>query len=760
MCFTRRPESGHPQQTSYREVHHIVRNARVQPTISWAAIQAQVTPSLAPVSSRTIRRWLAEGHLGPWRPLRVLPLTHTHRCLRLEWCHARGNWTAAEWNQVVFSDESRFNLSSDDNRVRVWRNHGERLNPAFALHRHTSPTAGVMVWGVIAYSTRSSLVLIRGTMTAQRYVHDILQPHMLPRMQRLPGTLFQQDNARPHIARVSQVWLHTVLPFLGLPDPQICLQPSISGILWKGDLNELEARLQQISNEMSEDIIHNLYASMPDRISSCNRSRGGFNRRVILPCGRTLGGGSTVNALVMSRGNRKNYDEWAKLGAQGWSYDDVFQYFIKLEDNRDPVFAMNGWHGIGGPISVERQNYQPKVKTAIVDSASELGYKFVDVNGPTQHGSFSMVVVDTVILEFYPVRGRSFYDFQATLRKGQRCSTAKGYLVPSENRTNLHILSRAMVTKILFEKKQAVGVEFDFRGKRHHVAARKEVIVSAGAINTAKLLMISGIGPMNELERLRIPVVADLPVGRNLQEHPAGFIAFELDESVQLLHKRLFDEENISKYIKDRSDLVHSPEAGMVVRHHMGGKPIPASPLAYSSGISLIAFLSNNSSGEAKDITDHELYFLELPALVAKLRVGFTPKAYQQVFGPYEKKPILVCLSQILHPKSRGFVRLRTNSPYDFPDINPNYLDDPQDLKDIVEGLKTCIKILQAPPMSKVGARMFNTSFPGCEGSLDDLEVFLKCITRAAVMSLSHPVGTAKMGDPHDPSSVVDPELR
>ncbi|GFR06749.1 glucose dehydrogenase [Trichonephila clavata] len=441
-----------------------------------------------------------------------------------------------------------------------------------------------------------------------------------------------------------------------------------------------------------------------------------IDRRVILPSGRTLGGGSTVNALIMSRGNRKNYDEWAELGALGWSYDDVFQYFIKLEDNRDPVFAMNGWHGIGGPITVERQNYQPKVKAAIVDSASELGYKFVDANGPTQHG---------------------FYDFQATLRKGRRCSTAKGYLVPSENRTNLHILSKAMVTKILFENKQAVGVEFDFRGKSHQVAARREVIVSAGAINTAQLLLISGIGPMNELERLKIPLVADLPVGRNLQEHPAGFVAFELDESVQLLPKRLFDAENIARYIRDGSG-----------------------PLAYSSGISLLAFLSNNSTGEAKDITDHELYFLELPALVAKLRVGFTPKAYQQVFGPYEKKPILVCMSQILHPKSRGFVRLRTINPYDFPDIDPNYLDDPQDLKDIVEGLKTCVKILQAPPMSKVGARMFNTTFPGCEGFMDDLEVFLKCITRAAVMSLSHPVGTAKMGHPGDPSAVVDPELR
>ncbi|GFX04606.1 transposable element Tcb1 transposase [Trichonephila clavipes] len=140
------------------------------------------------VSSRTIQRRLAEGHLGSRCPLRVLPLTPTQRRLRLKWYRARGNWTAAEWNQVVFSDESRFNLSSDDNRVRVWRPRREHLNSAFALQRHTAPTAGVMVWGAIAYNTRSplDLVLISGTMTAQRYVHHILQPHMLPLMQRLP----------------------------------------------------------------------------------------------------------------------------------------------------------------------------------------------------------------------------------------------------------------------------------------------------------------------------------------------------------------------------------------------------------------------------------------------------------------------------------------------------------------------------------------------------------------------------------------------
>ncbi|GFX84936.1 transposable element Tcb2 transposase [Trichonephila clavipes] len=125
---------------------------------------------------------------------------------------------------IMRSNESIFNLSSDNNRVRVWRPHGEHLNPAFALQCHTAPAAGVMVRGSIAYNTRSSLVLIRGTMTAHRYVHDILQPYVLPFMQLLPGAIFQQDNAPPHTARVSQDCLRTVTTFLGLPDPQIYLQ--------------------------------------------------------------------------------------------------------------------------------------------------------------------------------------------------------------------------------------------------------------------------------------------------------------------------------------------------------------------------------------------------------------------------------------------------------------------------------------------------------------------------------------------------------
>ncbi|PRD36630.1 UNVERIFIED_CONTAM: hypothetical protein NCL1_08071 [Trichonephila clavipes] len=140
----------------------------------------------------------------------------------------------SDWNQIVFSDKPRFNLSSENNRVRVWRPRGERLNLSFALQRHTAPIAGVMAWGAIAYKTWLPLVLICDTMAVQRLAHDILQTHVLPLMQRLPGANFQQNNARFYTTRGHKTVFALLLSFLSLTDPQMCLQSSISGIIWDG----------------------------------------------------------------------------------------------------------------------------------------------------------------------------------------------------------------------------------------------------------------------------------------------------------------------------------------------------------------------------------------------------------------------------------------------------------------------------------------------------------------------------------------------
>ncbi|UYV64179.1 hypothetical protein LAZ67_2006974 [Cordylochernes scorpioides] len=181
------------------------------PTATCTAILQHVQDTLDhSISTRIISRRLVANGLHSCRPLRRLPLTPPNRRQRLEWCRARSTWMT-EWHRVVFSDESRFCLSSDSRRVRVWRRRGERSNPAAIVERPTVRQRGIMVWGAIAYDSRSPLLRIQGTMTAQRYVDDVLRPVTLPYLQGVPNALYQQDNARPHTARISQQALATVL---------------------------------------------------------------------------------------------------------------------------------------------------------------------------------------------------------------------------------------------------------------------------------------------------------------------------------------------------------------------------------------------------------------------------------------------------------------------------------------------------------------------------------------------------------------------
>ncbi|GFV70465.1 transposable element Tcb2 transposase [Trichonephila clavipes] len=212
----RRGGSGRPRNTNDREDRAIRRVATSAPTTSLASIQRHLPPSRHPVPSReTIRRRLTEVGLRSRRPLRRLPLTPHHRQCRLDFCRPRATWSVTDWRRVIFSDESRFSLSADDHRTRVWRRTGQRSDPAFIVERHTAISQGVTVWGAISWDTRSSLVVLQGTLTARRYVDDILTPIVLPMLSSRPGAIYQQDNARPHTARLSQQCLqgYDVLPW-------------------------------------------------------------------------------------------------------------------------------------------------------------------------------------------------------------------------------------------------------------------------------------------------------------------------------------------------------------------------------------------------------------------------------------------------------------------------------------------------------------------------------------------------------------------
>ncbi|UYV64886.1 hypothetical protein LAZ67_3002285 [Cordylochernes scorpioides] len=269
---------GATKVTSARVDRRILRQAVAAPQATCTAILQHVQDTLDhSISTRTISRRLVANGLHSCRPLRRLPLTPPNRRQRLKWCRARSTWMT-EWHRVVFSDESRFCLSSDSRRVRVWRRRGERSNPAAIVERPTVRQRGIMVWGAIAYDSRSPLLRIQGTMTAQRYVDDVLRPVTLPYLQGVPNALYQQDNARPHTARISQQALQDVQM---LPWPPY--SPDLSPIEHVWDIigrrlhalpqprseDELWQMVEREWRAIPQDATRTLIDSLPRRVAAC-----------------------------------------------------------------------------------------------------------------------------------------------------------------------------------------------------------------------------------------------------------------------------------------------------------------------------------------------------------------------------------------------------------------------------------------------------------------------------------------------------------
>ncbi|KAG8188588.1 hypothetical protein JTE90_005944 [Oedothorax gibbosus] len=445
---------------------------------------------------------------------------------------------------------------------------------------------------------------------------------------------------------------------------------------------------------------------------------GSPERSVTLHAGKALGGSSIINGLQSIRGHRRDFDKWAEQGATGWSYEEVLPYFKKLENNVDLEYLSNGYHGVGGPVTVSKPPYTSELKVAVNKAATELGYNFTDANGPIQTG---------------------FYDLQATEKNGQRSSIAKGYLVPVEDRKNLDIVTEAYVTKIElgFEEIDpiAYSVEFDFEGQTRKVNATREIILSAGAINSPKILKLSCIGPKEELERLAIPVTSELPVGENLQEQWGVLSIFELSPKIQEFKEKITNTKNIWQYITTKTG-----------------------PLASVSGVSTLAFLSQFGNPPPVEYPDYELYFIEG---IEEFLTSFSLRDdsnLQSVYKPRENQAYFFCLSQVLHPKGRGSVTINTTDPYAQPNIEVEYFNK-DDIETVVAGMKTCLDVGNSEPLKKIGAKPIATFVPECakyEGNDDD---YFRCISKSVFISASHQAGTNKMGAADDPTTVVDPEL-
>jgi len=409
------------------------------------------------------------------------------------------------------------------------------------------------------------------------------------------------------------------------------------------------------------------------------REPGLDHRRLYLPRGRMLGGCSSINAMIYIRGNRLDYDAWAAAGADGWGYDDVLPYFKRSEDNER---GEDAYHGVGGPMSVsESRSMQPLADT-MLEAARQAGHEAnPDFNGARQEGV-----------------GR----FQLTQRDGLRCSSADAFLRPAAERSNLTILTRAFTQRILFEGDRAVGVEILRDGQVQTIRAEREVILSAGAYHSPVLLMLSGIGPEDQLSPLGIEIRERLPVGENLQDHIMAQLNYLTDEP------SLFNAatpENFALLEQGRGPLTSNiPEAAGFFRARPGV--------------------------DAPDVQFHfapSMFFDE----------GLTaPSDHGYAFGPV-----------VIKPTSRGRVMLRTPLPHSKPRVLCNFLTTDEDRESMLIGLRMALEIASQAPLTAVERAPFLVP---ASDSDEDLMAF----ARKAGQPVYHPTSTCAIG------AVVDSALR
>jgi choline dehydrogenase len=398
------------------------------------------------------------------------------------------------------------------------------------------------------------------------------------------------------------------------------------------------------------------------------------NRNLSMPLGHVLGGGSSINAMVWMRGMQRDYDGWAAGGAEGWTFADVLPVFKSQEDWED---GANAWRGAGGPIHIRRPKDPHPTAPAFLEAARQMGMPILDdVNGPMRPGAG--------------------YINMNIAADGTRVSAARAFLHPALSRPNLKLLLNTKVVKLSFEGTRCAGVKLMTDGAVRDIAAAREVILAAGAINSPKLLMLSGVGDAKALRGLGIDVVENLPgVGENLQDHV-------------LL-------------------------SGVVFKYK--GK-MPDRPTD-SNAVEAEAYLSSSPSGD----TDISLVLHQLPAVTPEVASRFgTPPPDAFTIAP-----------ALVQPTSRGSVRLASGNFQDAPMIDGNYLETDRDLTAILRAIEAARELGSQQAFDSLRETEL---IPGPKASADEIRE----LARLGSASFGHPVGTCKMGV--DKLAVVDPQLR
>jgi choline dehydrogenase len=414
-------------------------------------------------------------------------------------------------------------------------------------------------------------------------------------------------------------------------------------------------------------------------------------RQIIQPRGKVLGGSSSINGLLYVRGQAEDFDHWRQLGNAGWSFEDVLPYFRRAEDQ---TRGASDLHGTGGPLAVSDVERHPLCE-AFIEASEQAGFpRNDDFNGPSQEGA-------------------GYY--QLTARNGRRCSTARGYLRPAKRRGNLQVVSNALASRVLFDGRRAVGVEYVKDGRKHDARASGEVILSGGAFNSPQLLQLSGVGPAELLRAHGIDVIADMPgVGADLQDHYQSRFNYRCTGAITI------------------NDMMAKPASRVLagLNYLLFRKGFLTIGAGYAGG-----FFKTDPALPTPDV---QLHF-----------ILFSAEAVGQALHPFPGFLTSVCQ---LRPQSRGFVRIRSSDPAAPPAIQPRYLSASADRDVLVAGMKVLRKIMAAPAIARYVAEEIN---PGAQCSS---EADLLTYARDKGTTVFHPTSTCRMGS--DAKAVVDETLR
>ncbi|MFI5298576.1 MAG: GMC family oxidoreductase [Polyangiales bacterium] len=419
------------------------------------------------------------------------------------------------------------------------------------------------------------------------------------------------------------------------------------------------------------------------------------NRRIPTVRGKVMGGSSSINGMLYVRGNRQNFDDWAAEGCTGWGFDDVLRCYKRNEDWEG---GASSFRGAGGPVAVTRQKGLTPASEALVGAiADTCGVPVVeDYNAESQEGASI---------------------FQMSAKGGLRFSTSEAYLERRGGRANLEVRTGSVVARVVIEKARATGVELVTAEGRTIVRATREVILSAGVIGSAQILMLSGVGPANELKAHGIEAISDLPVGKNLHDHlfvPMTFLA---------------------------PTAVHRGTA----MHFFGGmfQEFTKGDTWFGRTVFEAAGFIRSSKARAK---------------VPDLQIHALPWSYPSpnqdlpVRPVVDERPAMTVMPTLIYPKSRGEVRLNSNDPTAAPHIDPHYLEDPDDTRLLMEGLKLVREIMASARLKDV---VTGELHPGPKFASES-DLLRELPNR--VHTVYHPVGTCRMGV--DERAVVDPQLR